>query len=122
MARWLPVALLTLVACSSKKDKDSPAPAPTPGTASAAPAQAFTAQWNVIVAGDGLCSANEHGNCPPDQPCDPAAPRAIECPPGAADGLVTVGQIADGTCVVAATNQKPPCPLAKGEALPPLSW
>ena len=123
MARWLPV-LLILVGCSSKKktdDKPAGSGSATAVASGSAAQQNFAAQWNVIVT-EGVCSANEHGNCPPDTPCDPPTPRAIECPTGVTDGLVVVGQLADGSCVIATTNQKTPCPLPKGEALPPLAW
>ena len=123
MARWLPVLLVLLAACSSKKKKQQEnvgSGSPTVVASGSAPTPELAAQWNVIVT-DGVCSANEHGNCPPDTPCDPPTPRAIECPAGVTDGLVVVGQLADGSCATA-TGQKTPCPLPAGEALPPLAW
>ena len=118
----LPIALL---ACSKKKTGDAqPAGSGTGSAAAAAvtgPATGLVAQWNVIVTEAG-CSANVHGDCPPNEPCDPPPPRAIECPAGATEGSLIVGQREDKTCVIVATNQPTPCPLPAGEALPPRSW
>ena len=86
-----------------------------------APAQTYAAQWNVTAVA-GVCSATEHGNCPPDKECDPPPARAIECPAGLVDGATQVVQGDDKSCAVLPSNAKTPCPLSAGESLPPLSW
>ena len=117
--------LVILLACSKKKPGDPQATGSGTGTAAAAQTPVavseLVAQWNVIVTEAG-CSANVHGDCPPNEPCDPPPPRAIECPAGVTEGSVVVGQRADKTCVVVSTSQPTPCPLPAGEALPPKAW
>jgi hypothetical protein len=126
-SRWLLVLLLVVVAaCSKKKSSESQATG-SAGTGTAAvapttgPATGLVSQWNVVVTEAG-CSANIHGDCPPNEPCDPPPPRAIECPAGVPEGNVVVGQREDGACVIANTNQPTPCPLPAGQALPPRRW
>src|SRR5688500_14839709 len=118
--RCLLVAILVVIACKKKSSTQSTGTGTGSAPGSAAPTQKFVAEWNVIAA-NGVCSANEHGSCPPDTECTPPPPRAIECPPGSAEGIVRVGQLEDATCVIAGTSTKTPCPLPKGEAIAPTS-
>jgi hypothetical protein len=122
------LAATCLIGCSKKK----PSSSETPGSASGAVGSAgsgstgsaatkYAAEWNVSAVA-GVCSATEHGTCPPDTECDAPAARAIECPAGLADGNAKVVQLADGSCAVMPGDAKTPCPLPKGEGLPTLAW
>jgi hypothetical protein len=117
--RWLPVLIL-IVAFGCKK-KQQEAPTAASGSAGSAPEAKYAAEWNVTAVA-GVCSATEHGSCPPDKECEPPPPRAIECPAGLVDGATKVVQLEDKSCAVIPGNAKTPCPLAAGESLPPLSW
>jgi len=124
MARYWVFAFLVIAAgCSKKKQaKDTPGSASgTAVTGSGSAAVKYAAEWNVVAAG-GVCSATEHGTCPPDTECEPPPARAIECPAGMVDGSAKVVQLEDKSCAVMPETKPTPCPLPKGEALPTLSW
>jgi hypothetical protein len=128
MARyWVFALVLVAAGCSKKKTaKDTPGSASgtaaVTGSGSAGSAAAkYAAEWNVVAAG-GVCSATEHGSCPPDTECEPPPARAIECPANLVDGTAHVVQLEDKSCAVVPGNAKTPCPLPKGEALPTLTW
>lgn len=124
MVRYWVLAIVVIAACSKRKPAND-----TPGSASAGSAAVATgsgspkyaAEWNVTAA-SGVCSATEHGSCPPDTECEAPPARAIECPAGLVDGTAKVVELEDKTCAVMPGNAKTPCPLAKGEALPTLTW
>jgi hypothetical protein len=128
MARyWVLAIILAASACSKKKTPPAGQIASGSGTAIAGSsagdgsAVKYAAEWNVNAVA-GVCSATEHGSCPPDTECDAPAARAIECPAGLVDGLAKVVQLEDKSCAVMPGNAKTPCPLPKGEALPALTW
>jgi len=109
---WVVVILaLAAGACSKKKTANE-----TPGSASGGSGSA------TAPAVAGMCSATEHGTCPPDKECEAPPARAIECPAGLVDGTAKVVQLADNSCAVIPGDAKTPCPLPKGEALPTLTW
>lgn len=127
MARyWVLLSILAAFAACKKKTTNE-----TPGSASAvasggsagsgSAAAKYAAEWNVTAVA-GVCSATEHGDCKPDTECEPPTPRAIECPAGLVDGDTKVVQLEDKSCAVLPSNAKTPCPLPKGESLPPLAW
>jgi hypothetical protein len=123
---WVLALILATTACSKKKTPPETT-ASGSGTAIAGSGSGagsnvkYAAEWNVNAVA-GVCSATEHGNCPPDTECDAPAARAIECPAGLVDGLAKVVELDDKSCAVVPGNAKTPCPLPKGESLPPLAW
>ena len=128
MARyWVLLTILTASAACSKKKTANETPGSASGTAAVATgsgsgsAAKYAAEWNVTAVA-GSCSATEHGDCKPDTECEPPTPRAIECPAGLVDGDTKVVQLEDKSCAVLPSNAKTPCPLPKGESLPPLMW
>lgn len=127
MRTWVLALLVVVSACSKKKDRvpaggSGSAPAVASGSGSAGSDEGtFVASWTVTAA-SGVCAATEHGACPPDTECEPPPARAIACPAGLTDGTARVVQREDKTCAVVPGNQPTPCPLPKGEALPPLAW
>jgi len=129
MARyWLLLTILvaSTAACSKKKKPDTDTPGSASavvgsGSAGSGSAAKYAAEWNVTAVA-GSCSATEHGDCKPDTECEPPPARAIECPAGLVDGTAKVVQLEDKSCAVLPGNAKTPCPLPKGESLPPLTW
>jgi hypothetical protein len=126
------LALVAFAGCKKKNAEGTAGSASGGAVASGSapgPAMKFAHDYRVNAA-NGMCSATEHGACPPDTECEPPAARAIQCPPGLADGAARVVELDDKSCVVApdgcatqaCLGAKTPCPLAKGETLPTLSW
>ncbi|MDQ3334639.1 MAG: hypothetical protein M4D80_05730 [Myxococcota bacterium] len=129
MARYWVLAIIVAAAACSKKKTSNEASGSATGSGSAVAGSGsgagsnvkYAAEWNVSAVA-GVCSATEHGNCPPDKECEAPAARAIECPAGLVDGNAKVGQLEDNSCVTIPGNAKTACPLPKGEALPTLTW
>ena len=119
---WVLAIIMATSACSKKKKPEPTAASGSAMVASGAGSSAtYAAEWNVSAVA-GVCSATEHGSCPPDTECEAPAARAIECPAGLTDGVAKVVQLEDKSCAVVPGNAKTPCPLPKGEALPALAW
>src|SRR5690349_24569934 len=110
--RWLPILVLVLVVgCKKKKTEATPGSASSAVASGSAPEAKYAAEWNVTAVA-GVCSATEHGSCPPDKECEPPPPRAIECPAGLVDGATKVVQLQanDKSCAVIPGEAKTPCP------------
>jgi hypothetical protein len=107
---WVLAIIIAASACSKKKK----APEATTASGSAMVASGsgdgsnakYAAEWNISAVA-GVCTATEH---------------AIECPARLVDGVAKVVQLEDKSCAVVPGNAKTPCPLAKGEDLPTLTW